>query len=746
MPIIKQLKLANCRIKYQVRWEVPNAKKSTVVMNLSVALVLSFTIISICLAFAQSIYSGVLSEYLSLGIRLTLLGSGFLILIISIFSTIPIAIARPQDEPLPLIILMIQALALNFYTGEAAILTVLFCLALTAALTGLILFLFGLFKWGNFVRFVPYPVVAGFLASAGFLLILNVIEQVFQISHISMIRLNHLNTISGFLWVPTVIYGLVLFLASERLEHPFIFPVLIIAGLLAFYTISFLSGTSISTLQSLGLLIDTSTISMKQLSTYFHGIGVIQWPLIGQYLITMLIIAFVSVVSLLFITLSLELILKEEIDFNKELKVAGAANCLSALVGGIVGYHGLSNTVLAANFKLSSRISGILCAITCFFAFFYIDTILNFLPKFILFGIVLFLGLSLAYRWTLCIRKFNFFDKAILITVILVSTWFGFLQGITVGIFISILFFIIAYSKVNNIRYLIDGQELPRIRLYEPIAQMILKNNSKQIAYFKLQDYIFFGSAHILVHELHHLIKKKDGEAPHLIIYDFERVSGMDSSVEISFEKILDYAMKKKFKVILTGFDNNPSLKKEINKIKQNESLFTLPKTEDAIYYCETTLLQQAHYDLEELETQFIGLEDFLGDKSFAEQIPLYFETQKIKKGDYLARQGAMSHSLFYLESGRLAIFLKIDEANVNKLLMISPGNLVGEIGFYLHSRRSASIIADSDSIVKVLSKKKFKHMQKEAPELTEALDQAIIQLLAEKLVDTTKKMVALSR
>lgn len=721
-------------------------KTASTMLTISIALILSFTIIAVCLAFSGSIYSGKLVDYLPYGTAFTLAGSGVVIVLIALYSGIPIAVGRPQDEPLPIIILMVQTIALQFNSGTAGILTVLASISMATIVTGCLLFAFGWLKLGRFVRFIPFSVVAGFLASSGLLLIFSAFHQVFPLGQM----LSHVwDTTYLLLWLPTLLFAVILFVISERFEHPLLFPGAIVTGFVLFYLCYFFSAEPFSALKAANLLPDVHGITLKGMGAHFSELQPVDWGILMKNFGMMLVIGIVSVIALLFITMSLELVLRKDIDFNKELKVAGVANIMAGCVGGIVGYHALGNTVFSEKFKISGRNVGIFCGLACFVSVLFLDKTLAYFPRFMLIGLVLFLGGSLFYKWTFCVRgRLSLLDKAVVLTVLFVTVVFGFLSGMIAGIVVAMAFFIFTYSRINVVRYVLDGRELTSAIERDALAQKILKTHGKKIVYFKLNGYLFFGSAYALVQQLRDLDAADGPGEMQFVLYDLEQVTGIDSSVELSFEKIHEYAKDKNYRVILTGVaeHKNKPLWEKISSMNFSEYFFCIPNSDAAIEYCESHVLKEADYDVVELENQAIALEDFLGDKSLKDTLSIYFENMELQEGEFLFHRHDLSHDLFYLESGRLVIFIDTPGGGRKILTRIGPGNFIGEVAFYLHSSRSASTLAEKPCRLRKLSQRNFKKMKKESVELAEVFSQTIICLLSEKLVNTTKKIELLSK
>ena len=60
-------------------------------------------------------------------------------------------------------------------SSQDMLITITAAIAFATTLTGFSLFLLDFFKSGNLIRFIPYPVVGGFLASTGWLLVAGAI-------------------------------------------------------------------------------------------------------------------------------------------------------------------------------------------------------------------------------------------------------------------------------------------------------------------------------------------------------------------------------------------------------------------------------------------------------------------------------------------------------------------------------------------------------------------------------------------
>ena len=140
--------------------------------------------IAYCISFAALIFTGDLASGFSLGLAGLVMGTVVTCVIIAVTSTFSPAIGGP-DSPA---VAVMSVLAASIATALAAkgantpqiIINVLVALSVSTLLTGVLLYGIGALKLGQGLRFVPYPVIAGFLAASGLLLITGGMEVVTQ--------------------------------------------------------------------------------------------------------------------------------------------------------------------------------------------------------------------------------------------------------------------------------------------------------------------------------------------------------------------------------------------------------------------------------------------------------------------------------------------------------------------------------------------------------------------------------------
>jgi len=128
------------------------------------------------------------------------------------------------------------------------------------------------------------------------------------------------------------------------------------------------------------------------------------------------------------------------------------------------------------------------------------------------------------------------------------------------------------------------------------------------------------------------------------------------------------------------------------------------------------------------------------------DQLMAYLERLEIAAGEYLIHQGEESNHLYLVKCGQLSIYLERGDDSALRLQTSGTRTVIGEIGLYLGTTRTASVIADEPSVVYRLSKAALADMKDNAPGLAAAFHETVVRQLAERLVDTSRLISTLSK
>jgi SulP family sulfate permease len=719
------------------------ANQSSFITSVSAGLIAGIRTILGSAAMVTLILPGSLAFGIPEGLDALLIGGAVLGAIVAWMSSYPGVVAQVQDGPAVIIGVMaasIIATMENNAPPELVLLVVLACASVAAFSTGIIFYGLGVYRLGGLVRFIPYPVIGGFLAGSGYLILRGAFPvltglDLHQATMVDLTEPMHLAR-----WVPGVAFGVTMLLVLRRFNHFLIVPGMLLGAFVLFHGIISLSNMPMNVAQMSGWLLGPFPEGGS-----LHLPGWIRlppegWVLLAAHIPTFGAIILVSVVALLLNASGLEMATRSELNINHELRATGVANMVAGVFGGPVGFHALSASLLGYRMGANSRLIGITSAALCGLALFFGTALLAYFPKAILGGLLLSMGAGLLIEWLYDgWKKLPKQDYMIVLLIVVVIGALGILAGVVVGIVVAMMIFVISYSRVRVIRQELSGAEYHSHVERSPVALNILKEKGQVIHIIRLEGFIFFGTAYTVQSHIQALMRGS-AEAPlRYLLLDFEEVRASDTSAISVFAKIHAFCERRDCALIFTRM--NAEVEKQFRHAALGEAKMLMniyPDLDLALEYCEEQLLAA------EGETQVMS-EASIWDR-IAAVLPAgtpisdfiaYLEPRDYAPGDYLMRQGGPPDELFFIESGRITIRLLLDDGRSLRLRAMTTGTTVGEIGLYLNQPRTASAVADQPTRAYILTVAKLREMEKNDPPLANALHYAIVALLSERLSGT---------
>ena len=188
--------------------------------------------IAYCLSYAALIFTGPLEHELSYGVAVTFLSAAIGGSIVALRSSLPFAIAGPDSSVSVVMAAMVATLVqrLASHGSTELLLPTLVAMSLTTALTGLLLCILGVTHAGRAIRFVPFPVIGGFLGATGWLMIMGAMQVVTD-QRPALANLDaFINGSIAAKLAAGAIVAVALHLALRRSKSPFILPAVLLRG------------------------------------------------------------------------------------------------------------------------------------------------------------------------------------------------------------------------------------------------------------------------------------------------------------------------------------------------------------------------------------------------------------------------------------------------------------------------------------------------------------------------------------
>ncbi len=566
--------------------------------GLTAGLVAAIITISIETSLAALIWSGPLGSFLPGGIGLMLFGAFAIGIVVALSSSVPGIVSIPQDTPAAVLALIAGGIAAAMKSSgpRPVYATVVAAIALTSLLMAVAFILLGWFKASGFVRYIPYPVVGGFLAGTGFLLAKGAFVVMVDMS-MGLTDLAYLWEPSKLIeWIPGVIFAVVLLFLLRQSKHFVITPGALMVATGLFYGYLLVAHISVADAAARGWLLGPFPGGQLYHPLTPADLTSVDWAAILHEADKIATVLALSVVALLLNAGALEVTIREDIDLNRELTAAGFANLVGGLGGAAVGYQTLGMSALAHRLGAHTRLVNLVSAVLCGAALLFGASILSYIPKVVLGGMLLYLGLSFLVEWLVDAgRVLPATDYALVWLILGIIVAFGFLQGIAAGVFIAAILFVIAYSRVNVIRNVLDGRSFHSNVDRPQVHRELLAKRGEEIYILRLEGFIFFGTVQGILEKVRARLADQGRPKMCYLVIDFQRVTRLDSSAVFGITRLKQLAMANSVWMVWTQV--SPGIQRQLERgglvDVTDDSFIILPTLDHGVEWCENRLLEQ---------------------------------------------------------------------------------------------------------------------------------------------------------
>jgi SulP family sulfate permease len=709
-------------------------------------------VIFVSVSLAALIFTGPLAAHLPRGVEIALVSAMVIGLIVSVAGSGSFTIAIPQDRTAPILAIMAASIVSSAPAGADAdwlLLSVLAAIIGTTLVTGVFLLSLGLARVGNLMRFIPYSVLGGFLAGTGWLLVIGAFRVMTGLDLVSfdeVVLLLDGQELGQ--WLPGLIVAVAIVVASRRLSLTIALPLLLFGGAAGFYLVMLNQGESMASLAEAGWLLGAPGASASDFS-YSGSLQVLMdanWsavPLQWEGILTVLVL---GAVSIMLTASAMEMLSRSDMDVNRELRVAGIANLAAGLGGGMVGFHSLSLSGLALRMGGGSRLVGVVAALTCGAALWFGSDVLSYLPRVVLGGLLLFLGLTLLGRWGIATwGKLPHGEYLVIPLILGIIATLGFLEGILAGLLAATILFVINYSRTSIIRYVLSGKEARSRVARNPDDDARLLEHGEQLLVLKLRGHLFFGTATQLLDRVRERLNDPTRPALRYVLIDFRQLTGIDSSAMYSFRRLHMIAGQNGFKVLLTDLAPRFQDRLRMQELLRADEIFEafVDMDRGLEWYENRVLAASGPASSRSSQSILHRLSAHLEDPSAVGGFLAYLSEIPFPKGYELIHQGETADDLYFLEKGEVSVYLQVSDEQVIRVQRMGAGTVVGELAFYLGTPRSASVVADGEGMAYRLTRESLERMEVEHPDFAVVLHRFIADLLAERLLRTLKTVEA---
>lgn len=421
-------------------------------------------------------------------------------------------------------------------------------------LSGLIQISLGFIKIGQWVKYIPYPVISGFMSGVGVIIVILQINPFLGVeSYGSVIQTlielpNTLHLADDDSMIVAYITLGIMFLT------PSIITRYIPSALIALVAVTYFTIYMGFDLQTIGEI--PMGLPEFRLPTKFD---ILKLDTIITLSITL---ALLGSIDTLLTSLVADSMTKTKHKPNKELIAQGLGNALCSFVGGIPGAGATMRTVINIKSGGTTRVSGMVHSLMLLIIVMFLAPLAAQIPLSVLSGILIKVGFDiLDYKFLNIIGKVSRHDLLIMVTVFLLTVFVDLIMAVGAGItFASIL----AIYKISKNTRMQTSHARNKVSFDIDVE-------NKEIKILKVSGSLFFGTASVLDRKIDKLKKETK-----FIILDCMKVSFLDLSAIFMIEEVILRARDKNMQVILIfkHRDKRKVLEIDQNKVFKDTKIF----------------------------------------------------------------------------------------------------------------------------------------------------------------------------
>ena len=508
----------------------------------------------LALAFGIQAFGGINDPAApSLGALAGLIGATLLGFFAALFGGTHSQISGPTG-PMTVITASLISAAWTASSGNFSM--VLISMAMAGIFCGLFQILFGLIRIGKYVRYIPYPVLSGFMSGIGVIIILQQIYPMIgkksPVATIDMI-INFPGACADGVSLMALIMGLgtiAIIISLPRITKKI--PATLIALIVM---------TIISILCSFDAALTIGNIPSGLPMPFFAKEGIdlsgINWfTAIEAAIVPGLTLAGLGSIDTLLTSVVADNITKTKHNPNQELIGQGIGNCLAGVFCGIAGAGATMRTVVNVKSGGRTQISGMVHALFLLAILLGLGSLVKYVPLSVLAGILITVGWGIIdFRGFKDLTHVPKADAFVLVVVFLMTVFVDLLTAVGIGMVIACFLFMMRAGEIIENQY--GGRTLAdEFDKNEPWEDEkgLPEDVIKQVYIQRLNGPVFFGSITGFNQVMHDI--PKDAKT---VIIRMKRVSFMDQSGAYAMETAIKDMQAKGIEVFMTIIQPQPN-------------------------------------------------------------------------------------------------------------------------------------------------------------------------------------------
>jgi SulP family sulfate permease len=705
------------------------------------------------IAFGVTIYASIGPAYAGLGALAGILGAAALGLVAPTLGGTNRLITAPCAPAAA----VLSAFAIELVQQDVDPVFIVLRLTALGLVAGLIQLFLGLMRIGSLIKYIPFPVVSGYLTGVGLIIIGSQIPKLLGIfGNQSLWR----TLISPEMWQwQSAVIGVVT--ATVMLGAPLVTRAVpaailgLLAGVLTYFGLAHFVDQSMLILEGNKLIIGplggSAAGMLEAVTGRWRDIGELKLGQIGALMGTALTLAVLLSIDTLKTAVVLDALTRSRHDSNRELVAQGLGNVASACAGGMPGAGQMGATLVNLASGGQTRVSGVIEGVLALIAFLVLGAFIAWIPVAALAGILIVVGIRMIDLKSLHLLEssWTMLDFAVIMAVVAVALVYSLIAASAVGIALAMFLFIREQLTSTIIRNKLDGSQRfsKRVRL-GPEMDLLVQRGS-QTAIVELQGSLFFGTKDQLYSALEPELGKRN-----YIVLDMRRVQSVDVTAVHLLSQIRDALAERGAFLVFSGLTHTLPNGRNLAELFERMELTTtsdqvkvFTEVDDGLEWIEDQLLGEQLEQAAELPPLEVYEMQIFRDCKEDALVALVecLERRSVTRNEKVFSVGDAADRLYLIRKGAVRITTPVPGTAISHhRLTYGRGDFVAGLSFI---RRAASFSADAtameDSELYVLSRASFEKLCEEHRRLAFNLMEAIAQVLAMRLSYADKELLA---
>ena len=427
--------------------------------------------------------------------------------------------------------------------------------------------------------------------------------------------------------------------------------------------------------------------------------------------------------------------LQQRIAGDRELRAHGVANVVAGLVGALPSTAAVGRSAVGVRTGASGAGARVVFALALPLLVGLGGPLLGVLPMGAIAGIFLAVAWALVDPWSVRATGVLVRDAlrrrvparslaasyGVMLLVAGAATFLSLAHGVALGVAVAMLMFIRSNSR-DPVRAVTTGDRRHSLKVRGATAVQWLQTQGRRISVLELEGPLFFGTADAVATRLEALARESDQ-----IVVDFRRVPDVDATGARILMQAAEAVRRQGKHLLLASLpldDDRTRLIREMDVHGQLADADFFANADMALERAEDRLLERGLPLADESAELTLAQTMFgqgLDTTQLAVLAPL-LPRHRVARGEALFRRGEAADAMFVALRGQIGIWLPPVQGRPgdrgHRLVSFAPGVVIGEMGLIENRPRSADAIAEDDAELLELSRAVYEQLGREHPDI----------------------------